>query len=79
LPQLKALDLSKNKFYSESLCSFFKNLRVRHAQGELQLRALSLSSVEGFNDESGSQFAEVCREVKVLKQINISGNKLSSA
>jgi hypothetical protein len=51
---------------------------VKHSQGELQLRALSLSSVEGFNDENAGQFSEVCREVKVIKQINISGNKFSS-
>jgi hypothetical protein len=67
LPQLKALDLSKNKFYSESLATFFKNIRVKHSQGELQLRALSLSSVEGFNDENAGQFSEVCREVNVIK------------
>ena len=70
LGSLKALDLSKNRFYPESLASLFTSLARAS-----NIKALALSSVEGFNDDAAKVFVETLKSNDHLRQLNISGNR----
>jgi Ran GTPase-activating protein (RanGAP) involved in mRNA processing and transport len=72
LNSLRALDLSKNRFYPESLAMLFTLLAKSKT-----LKALAMSSVDGFTDDAAKVFVEALASNDQLKQLNIAGNKLS--
>jgi Ran GTPase-activating protein (RanGAP) involved in mRNA processing and transport len=70
LGSLRALDLSKNRFYPESLATLFSKLARAS-----NIKALALSSVEGFGDDVAKVFVETLKSNDNIRQLNISGNK----
>jgi Ran GTPase-activating protein (RanGAP) involved in mRNA processing and transport len=71
-PNLKALDLSKNKFHPENVMCLLRNIPER-------MEMLILSSLDGLNDEAGRQLIDMLKQRPNLKRLDISGSKLSSS
>eukprot|EP00347_Sterkiella_histriomuscorum_P009953 403339244 len=73
LRNLKALDISKNKFLTDAL-----NLTLSSIKQLSNLESLSLSSI-GVGDDSSKQLISMIASTEKLRKLNLSGNsKLSS-